>query len=318
MATKNDVIVLGPQRLAPTVKREMVAYGLNPEADRFAAVTAGWEEREKELTELQEHLGGHVVGLGLHHRTEDVYARDPALLGAVRARHDRLRELQGIYHTRLSYALDAAYSLLRRETTENLAALLDSERESAIEAVRVLDREHLEHIRAIHAAFEEDWHPSRRDSVARHIAEIRRELEGCTALLVAGGHVTVLLDRLRMFDVVSLLGEKPIFCWSAGAMALSERVVVFHDSPPQGSGNAEVLEAGLGVFAGLVPLPHASRRLRLDDPMRVGLFARRFGPAICAALDEETRLSWNGASWQAAAGTRKLTPAGVLEEVAAA
>ena len=115
-----------------------------------------------------------------------------------------------------------------------------------------------------------------------------------------------------------LLKRQPIFCWSAGAMALSERVVVFHDSPPQGPGNAEVLEAGLDVFTGLVPLPHASRRLRLDDPLRVGLFARRFGPAICAALDEGTQLAWDGKAWKGGTGTRMLSPDGGLEEVTAA
>jgi len=316
--TTTEVIVLGPQRLEPTLRRAIVAHGLDPAQDGLAVVTAGWEEREEELEELREHLGGKVVGLRLHERTEDAYAKDPALLQAVRTRHDRLRKLQAIYRLRLSYALDAARALLLRETSEDLERLLESERESAIEAVRALDREHLEHIRAVHAEFEEEWHPGERDCVAHHREEIRRDLDESSALLVAGGHVTVLLDRLRMFDVVPLLQRQPIFCWSAGAMALSERVVVFHDSPPQGPGNAEVLEAGLNVFAGLVPLPHASRRLRLDDPLRVGLFARRFGPAICAALDEGTQLSWDGAAWTGAAGTRKLSADGGLEEVTAA
>jgi hypothetical protein len=318
MTTTNEVIVLGPQRLAPTVKREIVAHGLDPAQNGLAAVTAGWEEREEELDELRDHLGGRVVGLRLHERTEDVYAKDPALLQAVRARHDRLRKLQAIYRLRLSYALDAARALLRRESSQDLERLLESERHSAIEAVRALDREHLEHIRAVHEEFEDEWHPGERDSVAHHREEIGRELEECSALLVAGGHVTVLLDRLRMFDVVPLLKRQPIFCWSAGAMALSERVVVFHDSPPQGPGNAEVLEAGLDVFSGLVPLPHASRRLRLDDPLRVGLFARRFGPAICAALDEGTQLTWDGKAWKGGIGTRMLSPDGGLEEVTAA
>lgn len=314
----SQVIVLGPQRLAPTVREAVVEQGLHPANDRFAAVTAGWEEREEELEDLREHLGGQIVGLRLHERTEDVYAKDPALLQAVRSRHDRLRKLQGLYRLRLSYALDAARELLQREVTEDIAQFLDSERSSAIDAVCALDLEHLEHIRVVHQAFEDEWRPSEREVVAYHREEIRRDLADCAALLVAGGHVTVLLDRLRMFDVIPFLDQQPIFCWSAGAMALSDRVVVFHDSPPQGPGNAEVLEAGLGVFEGLVPLPHAKRRLRLDDPLRVGLFARRFGPAICAALDEETQLAWDGKLWTAKAGTRKLRADGQLEEVTAA
>jgi hypothetical protein len=68
-------------------------------------------------------------------------------------------------------------------------------------------------------------------------------------------------------------------------MVVAERVVLFHDSPPQGAGNAEVLDAGLGRCKGLVPLPHASRRLRLNDPVRVSIMARRFRPDHCITLD---------------------------------
>lgn len=310
----SEVVVLGPQRLEPTVKRAIEdVEGIDP-ADRFASVTAGWEEREQEIEELREHLGGQVVSLRLYERSEDVFHRDPALFQALRAREDRLRHLQQLYRIRLSFALDAARELLRRNGGEH-DELLESERRSAIEAVRTLDAEHLAHIRVVHEAFEEEWRPGERDSVAHHRAELADVMDGCKALLVAGGHVVVLLDALRLFDVPSLLGDRPLLCWSAGAMALSERVVVFHDSPPQGAGNAEVLEAGLGIFQGVVPLPHAKRRLRLDDPVRVGLFARRFGPDDCVALDEGSRIEWDGSEWTAGPGTRRLLVTGDLEEM---
>ncbi len=45
-------------------------------------------------------------------------------------------------------------------------------------------------------------------------------------------------------------------------MVVCETVVLFHDSPPQGAGNAEVLDAGLGLARGVIALPHARRRLR--------------------------------------------------------
>jgi hypothetical protein len=101
-------------------------------------------------------------------------------------------------------------------------------------------------------------------------------------------------------------------------MVLSERIVVFHDSPPQGAGNAEVLEAGLGAFQGVLPLPHARRRLQLSDRARVSLFSRRFEPAQCVALDEECRVEWDGSAWSAPSGTRRLTPEGTLVEVGGA
>ena len=98
-------------------------------------------------------------------------------------------------------------------------------------------------------------------------------------------------------------------------MALSERVVVFHDSPPHGAGDAEVLEAGLGLHRGVVALPHASKRLHLHDRLRVGLFARRFAPAACVALDPLTRIVWDGVRWKGIPGTRRLAAAGDLLEV---
>jgi peptidase E len=54
------------------------------------------------------------------------------------------------------------------------------------------------------------------------------------AVLIAGGHIAVLLNRLRLFDLSAVLRERPVFGWSAGAMVLTSRIVLFHDSPPRG------------------------------------------------------------------------------------
>jgi hypothetical protein len=154
--------------------------------------------------------------------------------------------------------------------------------------------------------------------VARHRRELRQILRGCAALAVAGGHVAVLLYRLRLFDLASLLDDQLIVAWSAGAMALAERVVLFHDRPPQGAGNAEVLDFGLGLFPAVVPLPHARRRLALDDPVRVGLLARRLLPATCVAMDEGAFLHWTGSVWRSGPGTLELLPDGGVTQMAAA
>jgi len=119
-------------------------------------------------------------------------------------------------------------------------------------------------------------------------------MERCSALAIAGGHVGVLRNRLWLFDVVPVARKGPILAWSAGSMALCERIVLFHDSPPQGPGDAEVFEEGFGVCPGIVPLPHARRRLRLDDPTRVSLFARRFAPARAVVMDDGAILHCDG------------------------
>jgi hypothetical protein len=100
-------------------------------------------------------------------------------------------------------------------------------------------------------------------------------------------------------------------------MALSNRVVLFHDSPPQGPSDPEVFEAGLGVLGGVVPLPHAQHRLHLADRARVSLLARRFAPDLCLPLFGGEYLAWHEGRWAARNAVQRLEPDGSLGEVAA-
>lgn len=149
-----------------------------------------------------------------------------------------------------------------------------------------------------------------RRSLIRHRREVADIIADSSALAIAGGHVAALLNRLRLLDVGGALGGVPVIAWSAGAMAVSDRVVLFHDSPPQGFGNAEVLDAGLGLFPGVVPLPSARKRLLLDDRERIALFASRFEPAMSVTLDERCRLASDGERYTAGPGTTRLSPEG--------
>jgi hypothetical protein len=146
--------------------------------------------------------------------------------------------------------------------------------------------------------------------LARQFDEIERAVEHARTICIAGGHVAVLLNRLRLFGVERLLASRPVVAWSAGAMAISERVVLFHDHPPQGAGNAELFEAGFGLVRGAVFLPHASTRLALADSARVALLARRFSPAACMTLDDGTLLHWRRGRIRAGEGSLRLTRAG--------
>ena len=127
--------------------------------------------------------------------------------------------------------------------------------------------------------------------VARHRREIEQVLAGCAALAVAGGHVASLLNRLLLFGIGDLLDGHALFAWTAGAMALSERVVLFHDAPPQGPGVAEVLDRGVGLVKNVVPLPHPETRLHLGDGERVTLMAQRFAPGACLALPARSHVT---------------------------
>jgi len=307
----SQVVLLGPQRLTPTLAAALARHAPEAEAaGHLAAITAGWEERELEDQELAEHLGGRVLNLELHRRAEDVFQRDPELFQALRQRHDRMRRLQHLYGLRLAHSLAAARELLARRPVEADDDLLEHEIDDAVELVRVLDRQHARRLREVHDAFREEWRPPERDAVAEHRREILQSIADAGAVCLAGGHVAILLNRLRLFDLGPHLASRPLFAWSAGAMALTERVVVFHDSPPQGPGDPAVFELGLGLVPSVVALPHASKRLRLEDAIRVELFARRFGPGPCVALDGRTGLAWDGAEALPLEGTRVLHPDG--------
>jgi hypothetical protein len=95
-------------------------------------------------------------------------------------------------------------------------------------------------------------------------------------------------------------------------MAVAERVVLFHDHPPQGAGNAELFEAGLGLVPATVFLPHAADRLATNDLERVALLARRFAPAALYTLDDGDLLHWRRGRLVEVRGSKRLARTGRL------
>ena len=306
LASDRSITLLGPQRVQPTVANALAALEID---GPVCVITAGWQEREGEIDELADHVSRRVVDLALYRRTEELFRSDPGLFDAHRERQNWLRELQRVYRIRLGHALDAARDLLAEEGDP---LVLENERRAAIAALRTLDRYHLKRIRGALAAFAREHPPSERPAVAAVRAHIAETIEASAAVLIAGGHVAILVNRMRMFDLAPLLATRPIVAWSAGAMALTERIVLFHDSPPQEPGDAEVLDEGFGFVRNVVPLPHASKRLLLDDRMRVALFARRFSPAVCLTFDPGARVVGDGRRWREISGSNRLTPRGSL------
>ena len=300
------ITLLGPQRNAITVTQELERLGL---PGQIAAITAGWQEREAEDDELQEAIGHRAVNLLLHHRAERMFYEDQELFRAHRARQDLLRQMQDLYKLRLDAYLDAAQLLFHRAGPSDL---LEPERQAAVMALRDLDSHHLSRIREVHARFETEMRPADRWAVAKQRDEIREILDECKVVVIAGGHVATLLTRIRLLGVDTMLSDKAVVAWSAGAMVLTERVVLFHDRPPEGPGNAEVLDTGLGLLQDVVALPHVTRRLKLDDTPRMSLFARRFSPSMCLALDPFCRARWDGEQWDLQDGTWVLGQDGQL------
>jgi hypothetical protein len=285
------VVLLGTQRFEPTLLESVRELGVK---GKIATITAGWQEREVEDLDLQQHLSGQAVNLSLHTRANEVYARDKVLHDAHREVQNILRHKQDFYRTRLEHALDAHHVILQRKAP---AAILDEENGASIASIRALDEYHLAQCERIHHEFDVTMRPLERESVASHrerIAEVMRDAE---AVAIAGGHVATLLNRMRLFGIAQLINGHAVFAWSGGAMVVSDRVVLFHDSPPQGAGFSEVLDAGLGLCPGVVPLPHPETRLRLDDAEKVGLMSRRFAPSVCLALPARSRATCMNGAW---------------------
>jgi hypothetical protein len=303
------VTLLGPQR-RPTL--DTVAASLRLDGP-VATVTAGWQEREPEDGELSRRLGSRDVNLGLYRRWLDVQERDPEFAAAERRLQGVLEELQDLYLLRLDHSLQAVYAVQRRSGNDRLRASVLAE---AISAVRDLDAAHLHRISDVRGDFYQQLPPHDRPVIAEHRAAVARLLGDAAALVVAGGHVGVLADALHLFNVAASL-RSPVIAWSAGAMVLSERVVLFHDRAPQGPGHPEVYSSGLSVMRNVVPLPHARARLLLDDAPRMAVFARRFAPARCVLLENGTRIDTDS-DGACPPGTRVLAEDGRVTSLEAA
>jgi hypothetical protein len=299
-----DVLALGPQFRAPNLRDALERAAIR---GPVAAVTAGWQEREGELEALEQHLGAPVRDLRLYERAEAVFARDADLHAAYRSRQNELRRMQDLYRLRLDHAKAAARAL---QQAQDGSAIARQALRSAIAALRRLDAAHLRDLRAVHARFEQQWSAERHALLASQRMEVEQIIAAAGVVCIAGGHVAVLLNRLRLFGLGRALRVKPLVAWSAGAMAIAERIVLFHDHPPQGAGNAELFEAGLGLVPGAVFLPHAAARLALADRQRVALLARRLAPAASFTLDDGDWLRWHRGQLVAAAGSRRLTRSG--------
>ena len=301
------IILLGPQRFKPTLAAALEEHGVT---GRVATITAGWQERERDEAELGVTLGDRTVNLRLHARGEKVFHADPELKEAHRRKQERLQVLQELYRLRLEGELEAARVVAKRVPD---AATLNEEWAMMVDMLRSLDHWHLDRVRATHADYEARLRPAERAAVRTFRRDIAVAIEDTSAVVIAGGHVAVLLNRLKLFDLASLIEDRPIFAWSAGAMALAERVILFHDSPPQGAGISQVLDEGLGLAPGLVPLPSPRQRLRLQDHESVSVMARRYAPAACIALDNGTVIVRDGDHYTHAENVLRLCPNGEIE-----
>jgi hypothetical protein len=306
-----SVTLLGPQR-RPTVDSVVRSAGLA--AGPFVTVTAGWQEREPDDAELSALLGGRAVGLGLYRRWLDVQERDPEYAAAERALQGVLAEMADTYLLRLDYALQAVYALQHRAFGASAAGEVAEAAAEAVAAVRELDTAHLRRVNEVRGEFFARLAPHDRPVIAGHRAAVAGQVSNAAALIVAGGHVGVLAEVLHLFNVAAVL-RVPVIAWSAGAMALADRIVLFGDRSAHGPGHPEVYGSGLSVVRDVVLLPHARARLLLDDTPRMAVFAQRFAPSLCVLLESGSRVEFSDEGGWPPAGARVLAEDGHVTTV---
>ncbi len=306
-------LLLGPQRPIRNLSDTVDAAGIPNES--VAVISAGWQEAEGDIDDVNELVRRPLIDLQLYRRTEQVFETEPLLASAYRARQDRLKELQHLYQLRLRRLMMAARETLRADGDKELIA---AELRHAISQLRALDRHHLHRVQSIYAEFETEYSIHTSEALAAHAADIHKILAQVPTILITGGNVIVLLNRMRLFGVHRLLEDHHLIAWSAGAMALSDLIVLYHDRTPQGRRDPEVLAPGCCLLPGYVFFPDASRRLKLHDSVRVDILRRRFAPGVCVTLDSGSHLLFADNRLEDASATRELSRGGRLARMRAA
>ena len=281
--TAATTVLLGPQRFRMTAGA--VAAAVAPEG-QVATVTAGWRDREKADEELDAVLGGRSANLHLFTRLGHVIRHDRGFAAAASAYNRAVDEASGLYLLRLQYALEAVYATMRRPLREDL---VDSSLRAGLRSVRDIDAWYLWVLAELEGELRADGGVDTSDVVAQHRGEVHELLTRSALLAIAGGHVSMLMRCLRLF-AVEPAPEQPVVGWSAGAMVLTDLVVLYHDKGLEGVRPAEVWDRGLGRAPGVVAMPHARRRVHLDDVDRNRVIAHRFAPARIVLLDDGGRV----------------------------
>jgi predicted GNAT family N-acyltransferase len=283
--------ILGPQRPEPNlaeVLRSVDARG------PIVAITAGWRHDERHDQALREVVGPGVEVIPLYSWFDDAHRAAPAVSGPHRAHQRSIRQLKALHRLRLRGALNTARRLAARAAQGEVHAA--GELEDALATVAALDLRFADQVRAINDSRRGEHAPWRHPVTRRYRDRAAVQLGQAGTVLIAGGHIGVLMSRMEFFGVPAMLRAAHergalIVGWSAGAMALTDRVVLFHDDTPEGPGDPEVFGPGIGLWPGVVVLPHARTRLNLKDEARVALMARRFAPATCVGMENRSRLA---------------------------
>jgi len=277
-----------------------------------ALISAGWRYDEDRDEPLRAAIGLPVHNLRLYHTFQELERVHPDLAGAHARKQQELKRAKESYRIAISAAVGAFRRLwpARRDADRPWVAAI-------VDHLRDLDALFLAQCDALHTRFAMEARPDRNPLVRTLQAKVEEVLAGSSALLIAGGHVGVLRNRIAFFGLEPLLTRRPVVAWSGGAMVLSDRVLLYHDHTAFGVGTAELLDRGFGLVSDAVFLPHARERLALDDTAGVALLARRLAPAQVLGLQNGAVLAADGRSIGAPEAVLRLQTDGTVHAAGA-
>lgn len=301
-ASTPRITLLGPQR---NPRLDQVTESLGLAGARIATITAGWRERESEDELLSQQLGNRSVNLRLWERMQLMWEADPELERADRERRRVLTEMQQLYVLGLEHAVEALSRVRAHQPRDQGAHRTAIE--DLLSILSDLDDRHVRRVAELHAQFYATYQPEHRDAVVQGRFEVGRMVADCDAVVITGGHIGVLLGALHIFNLAPVLAypvaedgadtevharvHRPVIAWGAGAMALTERVMLFYDDSVVAPGVAELLMEGLGLTRGLVALPSATERLELKNTLRMQTLASRCAPMLPLLLDADDQVT---------------------------
>lgn len=297
--TDPRITLLGPQR-QPRVPHVVRQLGLR--GRRFGMITAGWRDREADDGLLSDLLGGSTVNLRLWGLMQQVWDADPELAEADRQRRLIHTEMQELYLIGLEQANEAIHRILAHDPRS--PRVVEQAIDDVIGVMRSLDERHLERVADLNLTFYERYAPQHRDAVVAARFRVGRAIADCDAIAITGGHVGVLMGALHVFNLGPALAApadpttvedpkdppvprllRPVLAWGAGAMVLTERVLLYYDHAVTSPGVSEFLMDGLGLTRGVVALPSPKERLDMRDRRRLSVLARRAAPRRALLLD---------------------------------
>lgn len=129
--------------------------------------------------------------------------------------------------------------------------------------------------------------------------EFRNRILSANSIFLFGGHMPVLLNRLKFFDLRDAFREAlcrgtNFYTVSAGSMALADKVIVYDDFGHAAEGGHgrefEFFDKGLGLVTKVAIFPHCMDRIQTDDPDNLSYLANRFSSGVCVGLNEKSFL----------------------------